>query len=189
MREKQRTEATFGSGHGESGSAYIIALMALFLLTILGISVSLVTQTEILASGQERIIERTFYAAESGIEMSIARALGQGDFGPASHVAKRNEFEQGALMAVEEEVSSSTFFCIGDTPCNFCSINQGREFFRRNHMVSINAVRSGVTGGGDEIPLGRKSLSTMVDVEPFQSLVGCLAELPSSAVGFQFDDF
>jgi type II secretory pathway component PulK len=86
----------------QEGSAYIIALMVLFLLTILGISVSLVTQTEILAGGQERIIERTFYAAESGIEVSIARALGQGEFGPVMHRAQRNEFEQGRLMRVEE---------------------------------------------------------------------------------------
>jgi hypothetical protein len=56
-------------------------------------------------------------------------------------------------------------------------------------MLSVNAVRQGVTGGGDEIPVGRKSLSTMVDVEPFQTLVGCLAELPSSATGFRFEEF
>lgn len=173
----------------EAGSAYIISLMVLFLLTILGLSVSLVTQTEVLAGSQERTIERTFYAAEAGVEMSIARALGQGDFGPAVHEAHRNELEQGRLMAVDERVQSSTFFCMGDTPCNFCSINQGREFVRRNHMLSVNAVRQGTTPGGEEVPLGRKSLSTMVDVEPFQTVVSCLSELPGSATGFRFDEF
>ena len=65
------TPRSHARARSQEGSAYLIALMALFLLTILGITVSLVTQTEILASSQERIIERTFYAAESGLEASI----------------------------------------------------------------------------------------------------------------------
>ena len=131
----------------EEGSAYIIALMALFLLTILGISVSLVTQTEIMASSQERIIERTFYAAEAGLEVSIARALGQGDYGPITHIAERAEVEQGNIMQLRERVDSSTFFCMGDAPCNLCSINQGSQWVRRNHMLSVNAERQAVDGG------------------------------------------
>jgi hypothetical protein len=173
----------------EEGSAYLIALMALFLLTILGISVSLVTQTEILASSQERIIERTFYAAESGLEASIARALGEGDFGPIEHIARRTELEQGALMAVQERVQSSPFFCMGDTPCNLCSINQGSQYVRRNHMVAVNATRAGVSGDGTEIPIGRKSLSSQVNVEPTQTIVDCLADLPEANSVFQFDTF
>lgn len=172
----------------EDGSAYIIALMALFLLTILGISVSLVTQTEILASSQERTIERTFYAAEAGLEMAIARALGQGDYGPATHIAQRTELEQGAIMQMQERADSSTFFCIGDSPCNLCSINQGSQWVRRNHMLSVNAVRSGVDAGVD-VPVGRKSLTDMVDIEPTQVIVDCLADLPDSTSGFRFDEF
>lgn len=176
--------------HHESGSAYLIALMALFLLTILGISVSMVTQTEILASSQERTIERTFYAAEAGLESSIARALGQGDFTATEHVAHRSELEQGQLMNVRERVESSPFFCMGDAPCHLCSINQGSQFVRRNHMVAVNATRAGVaSGGADTIPIGRKSLSAMVNVEPMQTVVDCLADLPSEASGFRFDTF
>ena len=173
----------------QEGSAYLIALMALFLLTILGISVSLVTQTEILASSQERIIERTFYAAEAGLEASIARALGDGDFGPVEHIANRNALEQGELMNVQERVQSSPFYCMADTPCNLCSINQGSQYVRRNHMVAVNATRSGVTSDGTSIPVGRKSLSSQVNVEPMQTIVDCLAELPSANGTFSFDTF
>jgi Tfp pilus assembly protein PilX len=173
----------------EEGSAYLIALMALFLLTILGISVSLVTQTEVLSSSQERIIERTFYAAESGLEASIARALGEGDFRAIEHVATRSELEQGALMRVQERIKSSPFFCMGDTPCNLCSINQGSQYVRRNHMVAVNATRAGVTSDGTEIPVGRKSISAQVNVEPTQTIVDCLADLPTANGEFQFDTF
>ena len=173
----------------EQGSAYLIALMALSLLTILGVSVSLVTQTEILSSSQERIIERTFYAAESGLEASTARALGEGDFGPVEHVASRTELEQGSLMKVQERVQSSPFFCMGDAPCNLCSINQGAQYVRRNHMVAVNATRSAVGGDGTEALLGRKSLSAHFDVEPTQTVLDCLAELPSESAVFRFDTF
>ena len=180
----------------ERGSAYLIALMALFLLTILGISVSLVTQTEILSSSQERIIERTFYAAESGLEASIARALGEGNFGAVEHISRRIELAREgetapneALMTVQERVQSSPFFCMGDTPCNLCSINQGSQYVRRNHMVGANATRAGVLGDGTEVPVGRKSLSAQVNVEPTQTIVDCLAELPEANSLFQFDTF
>jgi Tfp pilus assembly protein PilX len=173
----------------QRGSAYLIALMALALLTILGIAVSLVTQTEILSASQERIIERTFYAAESGLEASTARALGEGDFGPVEHVASRSELEQGNLMRVQERVRSSPFFCMGDAPCNLCSINQGAQYVRRNYMVAVNATRSAVGGDGTEVPLGRKSLTAQVDVEPTQTVVDCMAELPAESTGFRFDTF
>jgi hypothetical protein len=181
----------------ERGSAYLIALMALFLLTILGISVSLVTQTEILSSSQERIIERTFYAAESGLEASIARALGEGNFGPVEHISRRIELAREgdtvpneALMTVQERVQSSPFFCMGDTPCNLCSINQGSQYVRRNHMVAVNATRAGVLSDGTEgETIGRKSLSAQVNVEPTQTIVDCLADLPEANSLFQFDTF
>ena len=186
---RSKTPIAHPRSRREEGSAYIIALMALFLLTILGISVSLVTQTEILASSQERTIERTFYAAEAGLEVAIARALGQGDYGPATHIAQRTELEQGAILQMQERVESSTFFCMGDAPCNLCSINQGSQWVRRNHMLSVNAERSGIGPGGEEVAIGRKSLSDMVDVEPTQVIVDCLAELPDSTSGFRFDEF
>jgi len=190
------TRTTIAHRTREQGSAYLIALMALFLLTILGISVSLVTQTEILSSSQERIMERTFYAAESGLEASIARALGEGEFGATEHIARRVELARSgelapdeALMNVQERVQSSPFFCMGDTPCNLCSINQGSQYVRRNHMVAVNATREGVTSGGDEIPIGRKSLSAQVNVEPTQTIVDCLADLPEANSVFSFDTF
>ena len=184
------TTRSHARARSQEGSAYLIALMALFLLTILGITVSLVTQTEILASSQERIIERTFYAAESGLEASIARALGEGDFGPIEHVSTRTELEQGALLNVQERVQSSPFFCMGDTPCNLCSINQGSQYVRRNHMVAVNATRAGLAADGvTEIPVGRKSLSSQVNVEPTQTIVDCLADLPEANSVFQFDTF
>jgi type II secretory pathway component PulK len=172
----------------ERGSAYLIVLMVLFVLTTLGLSLSVVTQTEILAGAQERVIERTFYAAESGLELSIARALADANFGPVLHERTRSELEQGQLTPIRERVQSSTFFCLGDTPCNLCSVNQGRSYTRRNHLLAVNASRL-AEGSGPEVPLGRKNLSSMVDVEPYQAIVDCLADMPEATSGYRFDDF
>jgi hypothetical protein len=172
----------------ERGSAYLIVLMVLFVLTTLGLSLSVVTQTEILAGAQERVIERTFYAAESGLELSIARALADANFGPVLHERTRSELEQGQLTPIRERVQSSTFFCLGDTPCNLCSVNQGRSYTRRNHLLAVNASRL-AEGDAPDVTLGRKNLSSMVDVEPYQPIVDCLAEMPEAQTGYRFDDF
>ena len=185
-RDHRMTDVTRGR---EAGSAYIIALMALFLLTILGISLSLVTQTEVLAGSQERTIERTFYAAESGLEVSIAQALGEGNFGPVQHKTQRASVEQGALMQVEEDVQSSPFFCMGDAPCNFCSINQGSTWVKRNHMLASNATRQAVIDASNQVAVGRKQITEMVDVEPMQTILDCLADLPQNTDTFQFDEY
>jgi hypothetical protein len=188
LAELDAESRTAARRDGERGSAYLITLMVLLVLTTLGLSLSVVTQTEILAGAQERVLERTFYAAESGIELSIARALADGDYGPATHERSRSELEQGELLSIRERVQSSTFFCLGDTPCNLCSVNQGRSYARRNHLLAANAARVG-QGTNEEVVLGRKSLSSMVDVEPFQAVVDCIADMPESTSGYQFDNY
>lgn len=174
---------------GQEGSAYLIALMVLIILTLLGLQLTLVTQTEILIGGNDRIIEKTFYAAESGLDLSISRALADGNFSAAFHERRRSELEDGQRVDVRERVSSSPFFCVGDAPCNLCSINQGRNYARRNHVLSVNALRSGIVPGGSDVELASKSVTSMVDVEPMERLLGCLADLPDATSGFKFDDY
>jgi hypothetical protein len=173
----------------DEGSAYIVALLCLFVLTILGLSLGVITQAEIVAGGQERLMERVFYSAEAGIGLSVGRAIGEGDFGSITHLRSRTELEQGQLMPMREQVRSSPFYCLGDSPCNLCSINQGRNYVRRNHVLSINAVRYGGPEETIDSTVARKSLSTMVDVEPAEREVACLADLPESTAGFTFDSF
>jgi hypothetical protein len=173
----------------EDGSAYIIALLVLLILTLLGLHLSLVTQTEILIGANDRIVEKTFYAAESGLDLSVARALADGDFDAVFHERVRSEIDTGQRVEIRERVSSSPFFCVGDAPCNLCSINQGRNYARRNHVLSVNAVRDGITPSGPDVELAAKSLTSMVDVEPMERQLGCLADLPTASSGFKFDTY
>ena len=57
------------------GSAYLVTLLALVVLTMLALSLSVVTQSEMLIGSNERTIQRVFYAADSGISIATANAL------------------------------------------------------------------------------------------------------------------
>lgn len=188
MRDPLFAEPTDSPSPSERGSSFLITLLVLFVLTALGLSLVMVTQTAVLVGSQERVIEKTFYAAESGLEVSIARALAEGDFTAATHVRIKSDLEAGTPTDVRERVESSTFFCLGEAPCDLCSVNQGRAYMRRNHLLAARATRYAPGPGGSEVQLGRKFLSTMVDVEPFQSTLHCLAE-PEAKSGFRYDEF
>ncbi|HKI85589.1 MAG TPA: hypothetical protein VKA53_02475, partial [Thermoanaerobaculia bacterium] len=47
----------------QEGSAYIVALLALLVLSIVGLALALITQTEQEAGSNERSINRVFYSA------------------------------------------------------------------------------------------------------------------------------
>ncbi len=59
----------------ERGSVFIVALLALVLLTVIGLSLALVTETEMLLGGNERIITETFYAGETGVSVAVGQAM------------------------------------------------------------------------------------------------------------------
>lgn len=176
------------SGRGD-GSAYLIVLLVLFVLTTLGLTVTLVTQVEILSAGQERTMEKVFFAAESGFQLSVANAISRGDHDRSEHVRRPLETASSALVQVEEQVEGSPFVCVADVPCDLCSINQGRRYSRRNHLVAVNARRVGVAPDGEEVVLARKSISSMVDVEPFTASLDCLADLGEATEGYKYEDY
>jgi Tfp pilus assembly protein PilX len=56
----------------ERGSAFLLALIVIVLLTILGVSIVLVTETEMALGHTEKTIDRQIYAAETGLWAHIA---------------------------------------------------------------------------------------------------------------------
>lgn len=63
-----------GRHGGEQGSVFIVALLALVLLTVIGLSLALVTETEMLLGSNEKIITETFYAAETGVNVVFGQS-------------------------------------------------------------------------------------------------------------------
>jgi hypothetical protein len=57
----------------ENGSAFIIALMVLVLLSFVGISLTIITETEMQLGNSEKLIDRTGFAAETGFAALFAQ--------------------------------------------------------------------------------------------------------------------
>ena len=59
----------------ERGSAYIIALLVLLVLSILGLSLALSSPTELRLGANELTTHRALYGGEAGVQLAVARVL------------------------------------------------------------------------------------------------------------------
>lgn len=150
----------------ESGSAYLVALIVLVVLSIIGLSLSLITQTEMRVGANERIVQRVFYAADSGVSTSTARTLVEANTAP--HQFRVPDPDTLPALNLHQEVDVSPFFPIQSVPCNLCSINrrgmyQQKEYVKITYGVTTVAQRK---KGADPDVLAEKVVSAMVSIEP-----------------------
>jgi hypothetical protein len=164
---------------GEEGSAYIIVLMILVVLTIFGLALSMVTQTEMQMGSNERTVSRVFYSADAGIEAAIAKALVAQDFGARTYLYT----DSGLQLAPSEDgkpvlaaqVDVSVLYPMQQAPCNLCEINQaggygGKDYYKMTHVVTATATRFGtMDGGAERVPIAQKTISAMIEMQPFES--------------------
>jgi hypothetical protein len=153
---------------GESGSAYILVLLALVVLTIMGLSLAFMTQTEVQIGSNDRVVSRVFYAAESGIAAAAAKAIVSADYAAHTYVIK----EPGTVPGLDfrSSVDVSPVLPILDSPCNLCEINNAgtyseKSFRKINHAVTAVATRYSGTG---TTPLAQKTLTAMIEVQPWK---------------------
>jgi Tfp pilus assembly protein PilX len=151
----------------EEGSAYMIVLLALVVLTILALSLAFVTQTELQIGGNERATNRVFYAAESGIAAATARALVTADY--KAHVFTFTD-PGTATLGFTETVDVSPVLPILDAPCNLCEINDAgtyseKSFRKINHAVTATSVRT----SGSSAALAQKTITAMIEVQPWKA--------------------
>lgn len=155
---------------GEAGSAYLVAILALVVLTIAGLSLALITQTETQIGANEKMVERAFYAADSGIAVSTARAMLENNTLPGAYRLK--DPDGGSGFRLEHLVRTSSFFPISSGPCNLCSINDPNQsgpptYERVTYAVDSTAIRQ-IPGGGS--PIAERALSAMVETQPQEAL-------------------
>lgn len=183
MRPALRRPLTARLRDPESGSAYIITLLALVVLTILGLSLSLITQSELTIGANERVQKRTFYAADSGISLSLARALTNGDY-TATQV--RVDDAGSDLAAIGFDISLSPLLPISYPPCNLCEINNrgnyanDRSFNAADFAVTVEATRR---VGNVGAPLAQKTVSSMLQIQPIKLTTDALKPLDDNNTG------
>ncbi len=152
----------------QRGSAYLLTLLALVVLTIIGLSLSVITQTEMQIGANERTVQRVFYAADSGISVAIARALNAFQYQSITYSLR--DADTPVALDLRQDVDISPFLPILTSPCNLCEINRGgqygaQNYHRVNHAVTVVATRR---GGPNNTVLAQKTVSAMVDVMPWR---------------------
>ena len=162
----------------QNGSAFLIALIALLVLTMLGISLSFVTQTEMLVGATERISERVFYSAESGLSIAAARVLVSHDKTSAKILLNDIDEHAGFTgVPLRSEIELAPVVPVAAPPCNYCQINNDGEYrtnsyFKVNHAITSRASLVGPGSAADDKPvLARKILTTMLDVQPWSDIL------------------
>ena len=156
-----------GDVGSEQGSAYIVALLLLLLLTVIGLSLSLVTQNELQIGANEKLINRVFYAADSAIMESTSRALILGEFQAGSSFTP----DSGPSTAnLGIEVQRNSYTRLNSPYCALCEVNQqpGEEPYRDiTYFVDVTARRTG-TAGASTVALAEKQLTAMLDIQPYK---------------------
>jgi Tfp pilus assembly protein PilX len=163
-----------GARAAERGSAYLFVLFGLLVLTIIGLSLVVVTQTEVQIGGAEKSATRVLFAAESGLHAQVGLHFLQ--LAPSD-----NQFvldtttAQETAAPVEDVVDVSPFYPIYAGPCAICSVNQGSEqrYYVNNFAVNSRGRRYrdnepdevGVFAC-EETPQASKLLSAMYMIQP-----------------------
>jgi hypothetical protein len=185
--------ATDGEGRraNEHGGAFIAVLLALVVLSILGLSLALVTQSEVQIAVNELGAQRTFYGSDSGVHLAIARVLTVSSsvdnatvtaVTPMSFVLPevRHVVQPGgsgplATMTVPfaQRVEVTPFVPIRGTYCDMCPAAYGEvQLMNVNHAVVATADRVGWTEADgtpveDAISEAHKQLFLMIGLQPW----------------------
>ena len=157
----------------EAGSAYVITLMVLFVLTVLGLSLALITQGEVDMAGQERTVERTFYSADAGVAVSSAKLLQESklrgfeiNMADALDHQTLSGFDRADVIAMSDSVEVQDAFPSNRVPCNYCPINQDQGHYEITHMLRSEATRQGrllQNPSATPVPVARATVTAMVD--------------------------
>ena len=154
----------------EAGSAYVVTLLALVVLTVLAMALVFITGTEVQVATNERNVNRTFYSADSGLGVAAAEALASGSYGPTTVILNQS---QVGNANVAERVEIAPLAPILMVRCDWCPANDDGvpEFWKVNHATTATAERVAWTGAGappdDARLLGQKTLSVMFEFQPW----------------------
>lgn len=151
----------------DAGSAYLIVMMVLVLVTLLGLSLAFVTQTEMVIGANEKLSNKVFYSAESGIALTVARTLVKNDKAAYTvNIESEPDLSTGVPLTANLDVSPVAPVV---TPwCTLCQINNSGSynsdgFFNVTHAFT---VRAQLRAPNDTV-ITSKTLTDNVSVQPW----------------------
>jgi hypothetical protein len=163
----------------EAGSAYVLVLLSLVVLTTLGLALASVTTTEMQIGQSERVITRAFYATEGGIALAAARAFNAGVYDSQQFSVRHEQWDGANSQKVNRgfRLDTSPFFPLRTELCDWCVANRtgtgGYEqtFSRTNFGVTVTANELTWTDDEESPPAdasiqSQKTIATMLDTFP-----------------------
>jgi hypothetical protein len=166
---------------GEQGSAYIIALLALVVLSIIGLGLALVTQTEMQVGANDITMQRVIYAADSGVSRATAKTVSEFDCRPALGTDfELWDLDSNVFTDLREQVEISAVLPVLDPPCPLCMVNNAggsgeygaQIYFDVHHAVTADAQR---LQGTDPQPAARKAVGAFLSLQPWPQIPDCYA--------------
>ncbi len=169
----------------EEGSAYLVCLMVLLVVSLVGFYLAVVTQTEREISSKERTVQRIFYSADAGIAVATAKSIRHSKYEATDYKVRQareldiaGTFDSETVVRINDEVRVTPLIPVLVTACDGCEVNEGGQSFRRvNHAVRSEALRTGTaTGETVSIPLARKTIVANVEAQPVQTPPSAITE-------------
>lgn len=146
----------------ERGSAYLFVLLALLVLTAIGLSLVVITQTEVQIGGAEKGASRALFGADAGLRLQLALSR----FGATkSRLIELGQTDLDSIV-LGETVEVSPFYPIYSGPCALCSVNMGEErYWAIDYVVNAESRRFDLAAGA-ETAQAIKRLSAMYFIQP-----------------------
>ena len=144
----------------ERGSVFVVALMVLVMLTVIGLSLALVTETEMLLGGNERVINETFYAAEAGVAVAVGQAMLAATDKKCFALLAKEEGDADRMVGVRQlgySVDSSSLYPVAFDVAPYSKANEGRgdilfSAFFRGEARALRGTWIPLADGGRDVP-------------------------------------
>lgn len=159
------------SRRGERGSAFVVALLVLVVLTIAGLALTLMTQTEMRIGANEREANRSLYATDSGIEVSSARTYYLKNDKTLTIYLNTTQQDTKASSAppltFSDQIVVTPLYEVYRGPAPGTSMNQNLQtkYAAVSYIVNATATRSGQLGSTSQT-LAQKVLGAMIEITP-----------------------
>lgn len=168
------------AGAHQRGSAYLVTLLSLVVLTMLALALTFATQTEMLVGTNERTLQRVFYGAESAVHIATALLLEHQKCAAGRTFQDVPPGKPGWLA--KSWLEYDPVIPVAAPWCNLCSINDVDEytsnaFFKVNHQIEARAM---LLVGKEEG--ARKAISDMIDVQPWQDAKADVADFSNATL-------
>jgi Tfp pilus assembly protein PilX len=159
---------------GQAGSAYIVTLLALVILTILVLTLTLVTQSEVAIGGTEKTTNRTLYAADSGLGFAPPKIV-LGDTSTDTFILNRVVVgvPGPSQSNLADRVTANPPVCVGAVPANWSNAAKNKQkWWNTAYYASSKSER--ISWTGNVVPdtatpvqiLSSKTIDEQLDVQP-----------------------